>query len=156
MGSSPPGEGRRRGEGRRVALPDGVEIRVVDRGSGPKTPVLLVHGFTGSAEAWSDDLIRALTASGRRVVAVDLPGHGGSDTPPEPERYGMERVVDDLTRILEHLDIRKADWIGYSMGGRVALGAAVLAPEGIRRLVLEGASPGIADFGEAAAIDRDG
>lgn len=138
----------------RIVLPDGVGLRVVTQGRGERPPVLLVHGFTGSGEAWGDDLVGALAGSGRRVVVVDLPGHGGSDVPQEPERYGMERVVDDLGRVLDGLEIPRADWVGYSMGGRVALGAAALRPERIRRLVLEGASPGIADAEEASARRR--
>lgn len=138
----------------RIVLPDGVGLRVVTEGRGEKPPVLLVHGFTGSVKAWGEDLIGALAGSGRRVVAVDLPGHGGSDVPAEPERYAMERVVKDLCRVLDDLEIRRTDWIGYSLGGRVALGAAVLRPERTRRLVLEGASPGIADPEEASARRR--
>lgn len=138
----------------RIVLRDGVELRVEDRGDAGTTPVLLVHGFTGSVEAWSEDLIRTLGESGRRVVAVDLPGHGRSEAPTDPDRYAMERVVEDLVQVLDHLEIPRADWIGYSMGGRVSLGGAVLRPRRIRRLVLEGASPGIADPEEASARRR--
>lgn len=116
--------------------------------------MLLIHGFTGSVDAWGDDLIRGLAESGlrrRRVLAVDLPGHGQSDVPGDPGRYGMTRIVDDLVEVLDHVNVSRADWVGYSMGGRVALGAAVLQPDRVRRLVLEGASPGIDDEEEAAA-----
>jgi 2-succinyl-6-hydroxy-2,4-cyclohexadiene-1-carboxylate synthase len=67
----------------------------------------------------------------------------------------MERTVEDLVAILDRLGIERATWLGYSMGGRVALGAAVMAPSRVAALVLEGASPGIADPLERAARVRD-
>ncbi|MFP3947823.1 MAG: 2-succinyl-6-hydroxy-2,4-cyclohexadiene-1-carboxylate synthase [Longimicrobiales bacterium] len=134
----------------KIFLDDGVRIHVTDRGSGPAT--LLVHGFTGSVEAWGEEILSALTEAGRRVLAVDLPGHGRSDTPPDPGRYELRRVARDLTVVLDRLEIARADWVGYSMGGRLALGAAVLHPDRVGRLVLEGASPGIE--GDAEAEER--
>ncbi|MDX1567186.1 MAG: 2-succinyl-6-hydroxy-2,4-cyclohexadiene-1-carboxylate synthase, partial [Longimicrobiales bacterium] len=131
-------------------LDDDVRMHVLDRGSGPAT--LLVHGFTGSVGAWGEEILRGLTDAGRRVLAVDLPGHGLSDTPPDPERYDLPRVARDLTVVLDRLEISRPDWIGYSMGGRIALGAAVLHPDRVGRLILEGASAGIED--EARAEER--
>ena len=94
-------------------------------------------------------LLDALSAHAR-VLAVDLPGHGGSATPEDPGAYRLEGVVRRVLEVLERAGVERADWIGYSMGGRVALGAAVLHPRQVRRLVLESASPGL-----AAAADRD-
>jgi len=129
-----------------------LQLHVADRGSGPAT--LLVHGFTGSSDAWGERILRALTDAGRRVLAVDLPGHGASDTPEDPRRYALSRVAADLVEVLEHRGLPRADWIGYSMGGRIALGAAVLHPERVRSLVLEGASPGIEDEEDGAERRR--
>ncbi len=105
-------------------------------------PVLLVHGFTGSVEAWGPSLLRAM-ARENRVVAVDLLGHGSSDAPAQPERYALSNVLADLGRMLDGLGLEHATWIGYSMGGRVALAAAILTPNRVDRMVLESASPGI-------------
>ncbi len=124
----------------RVMLRDGLRLHVREVGSGD--PVLLLHGFTGSGESWGDATVAEL-ARRRRVLAVDLPGHGRSDRPRDPGRYAMEAVVADLCDLLDRLEAGPADWIGYSLGGRVALGAAVLAPRRVRSLVLEGASPGL-------------
>ena len=131
-----------------VPVGDGLRLRVEDRGTGAAT--LLLHGFTGSVEAWGEEILSGLAARDRRVVTVDLPGHGGSDVPGRPERTAMERVVDDLCRVLDARGLERADWVGYSMGGRIALAAAVLRPGRVGRLVLEGASPGL-----ASARDRE-
>jgi 2-succinyl-6-hydroxy-2,4-cyclohexadiene-1-carboxylate synthase len=115
------------------------------RGAGP--PLVALHGFTGSAAVW-----RALTFPRRRIVAVDLPGHGAS---PPPSEEGLPETADALVAVLDRLDVRAADWLGYSLGGRVALHVAVRHPERVRRLVLESTSPGIADPVARAARAAD-
>lgn len=123
---------------------NGVTFNVKTEGSGPV--VLALHGFTGSVATW-----RGFTEAARgefTVVAVDMLGHGASDAPDDPARYAMERCVEDLTALLDHLGIRRAVWMGYSMGGRIALTCATVAPERCAALVLEGASPGLADESE--------
>lgn len=119
------------------------------QGSGAPPALLLLHGFTGSARTWEPFFPRF--AAGRRVIAVDLLGHGGSDAPRDPARYDMPHVVADLLALLDALGELRIDVLGYSMGGRVALHLALADPERVRRLALVGASPGIADPNE-----RDG
>ncbi len=116
-------------------------------GHGP--PLLLLHGFTGSAEEWAG-LIPAL-APLRQVIAVDLPGHGRAPAPADPACYTMERTVADLLALLDHLGHAACEVLGYSMGGRVALHLAAAAPGRVRALILESASPGIEDPAERAA-----
>jgi 2-succinyl-6-hydroxy-2,4-cyclohexadiene-1-carboxylate synthase len=135
-------------DGGRIRVRDGLALRVEVRGEG--TPVLLLHGFSGSVEAWGDRVLAGLSAT-HRVIAVDLPGHGRSDAPEDPSRYALDALVEDLAYLLGELSATRAHWIGYSMGGRVALGAAVLAPERVERLVLEGASPGLRSEAERRA-----
>ncbi len=105
-------------------------------GSG-STPILLLHGFTGSGEGWGEEIPRRLARRGP-VWIVDLPGHGDAahEVPP------FHQVVDDLAH--EVGDVQ-AHWIGYSMGGRIALSVAVRYPEVVASLVLESASPGLED-----------
>ncbi len=122
---------------------NGVRLSVHVRGVGPA--LFLLHGFTGSGATWTPHLA---AFEGFTTVAVDLLGHGGSDAPPTPSRYRMERCVDDLTSLLDHLEIERAAVLGYSMGGRVALQLAFQAPERLWALVLESASPGIEDAAE--------
>ncbi len=113
-----------------------------DRALGGRTPVLLLHGFMGSSATWPPTLLKELGRE-RSVWAVDLPGHGQSDRSHDPARYKFERIASDLLGVLDALRIERADWIGYSMGGRIALGMAVQHPDRVRRLVLESTSPGL-------------
>ncbi len=137
---------------RRIALRDGLSVRVVERlTDGTALPVLLLHGFTGSVGAWGEELLEGIAATGRRVVAVDLLGHGRSDVPAEPSRYAMERQLDDLEEVLDALGLERAVWAGYSMGARLALGGAVLRPRRVAALVLESGSPGLATGPERRA-----
>jgi 2-succinyl-6-hydroxy-2,4-cyclohexadiene-1-carboxylate synthase len=118
-------------------------LRVLERGRPELPPALLLHGFTGSAEAWGETILQGLDAHAR-ILAVDLPGHGESPPPSSPGGWGMEEVIDGLLETLDRADVDRADWIGYSMGGRLALAAGVLHPERVRRLVLESSRPGLA------------
>jgi 2-succinyl-6-hydroxy-2,4-cyclohexadiene-1-carboxylate synthase len=130
----------------KVAARDGLELELQVRGdpaSAGRGPVLLVHGFGGGARAWGEPVLTGL-ADGRPVLAVDLIGHGRSADPSGPERVGLEPVLDDLERALDAADVGACAWVGYSMGGRIALAAALLRPARVRSLVLESASPGLA------------
>lgn len=117
------------------------------RGEGP--PLVLVHGFTGGAAAWPP-LLRSALERSFDVIAVDLPGHGASPPRRDPAQWRFEVIVDELCGALDACAVRRALWVGYSMGGRLALGAGVLRPERVAALVLEGASPGLEDERERA------
>ena len=107
-------------------------------------PVVLLHGFTGSAETMSG-LAEGLSDA-YRVLAVDLPGHGKTEMPQSALRYfSMESTVSCLWDALDELGAERANLVGYSMGGRVALSAAVARPKRAASVVCLGASPGIAD-----------
>lgn len=77
------------------------------------------------------------------MVAVDLPGHGSTPAPSSGEG-AFSATLAALLRLLDAEGISSADWIGYSMGGRIALAGALMHPHRVRRLVLESASPGLA------------
>lgn len=110
-------------------------------------PLLLLHGFTGSSQNWQE-LIPTLS-SRFQIIAVDLLGHGRTDSPPDPARYQMAEAASDLITILDELGVTQAHLLGYSMGGRLGLYTAVHHPNRINRLILESASPGL-----AAAVER--
>ena len=109
----------------------------------PLLPLVLLHGFTGSAESWGPFLLDGLAAQGKRVVALDLPGHGC-------RRYTEETSLAEVIELVSDSVDGPFDLLGYSMGGRLALHCALALPGRIRRLVLESASPGLAGNGERA------
>jgi 2-succinyl-6-hydroxy-2,4-cyclohexadiene-1-carboxylate synthase len=118
---------------------DSIRYNVETYGDG--FPVFLLHGFTGDGAMWAPFFEKWGNHS--KLFAVDIIGHGKSDSPEEVERYRMLSVVDDLFLLMEKLRIPKADFIGYSMGGRLALSFAVKYPTKVRKLVLESSSPGL-------------
>jgi 2-succinyl-6-hydroxy-2,4-cyclohexadiene-1-carboxylate synthase len=117
--------------------------------SGQGSVLVLLHGFAGSSTDWMS--VRQTLSAHATVIAPDLIGHGQTSAPHDPERYTMEHAFTDLLAILDVLNIGKIDLLGYSMGGRLALHLAHAAPQRIRRLILESASPGLADPAERTA-----
>jgi 2-succinyl-6-hydroxy-2,4-cyclohexadiene-1-carboxylate synthase len=130
----------------------------VGEGGAPpgSTPLVLLHGFTGSAHAWGSTLLTSLAHS-RPVIAVDLPGHGASDWPLDDEGMSVASVGDLLAEALpEWVGAApgkpvQADWLGYSMGARIALTVATSRPGVVSRLILESGTPGLATEGERRA-----
>lgn len=121
------------------------EVNVIGEGD----PLLLIHGFSGSQQQWKP-FVQAWSKH-YRLILVDMLGHGNSDVPDEVERYQMERVVTDLTALLEQLGMNKVHVLGYSMGGRIALSFAMLASNKVQSVILESSSPGLATEEERAA-----
>ncbi|HUF33332.1 MAG TPA: alpha/beta fold hydrolase [Acidimicrobiales bacterium] len=107
-------------------------------GTGPR--LALLHGFTQDRRCWGP--VAADLATDHEVVRVDAPGHGGSSAVRADLAAGAELVVATVGR---------AAYLGYSMGGRLALHAALAAPEQVVALVLVGATGGLDDPGERAA-----
>ncbi|MFK8023105.1 MAG: alpha/beta fold hydrolase [Ilumatobacter sp.] len=93
---------------------DGTTIAYDDHDGGDGTPVVLVHGITESSVSW-DPVIPRLT-SGRRVVSVDLRGHGRSGT---AQDYGFEALAGDVTAVIDHLGLERPHIVGHSLGGVV-------------------------------------
>ncbi len=118
---------------------DGLGINVEVAGSGP--PVVLLHGFTGSAAGWSD--LASNLAPEFTTLAIDIVGHGLTDAPEAVDRYRMRRCVVDLAEVIRELGQDRATWLGYSMGARTALQVAVWRPDVVGALVLEGGTPGL-------------
>jgi 2-succinyl-6-hydroxy-2,4-cyclohexadiene-1-carboxylate synthase len=127
--------------------------------------LLLLHGFTGSAATWGTHISHF--AACRQIIAPDLIGHGQTDAPAHTARYSMAHCVADLLALLDTLEIEQTDVLGYSMGGRIALHLAAAAPQRVRSLLLESATPGIdksteraerirSDEALAEAIENDG
>lgn len=127
-----------------VVRANGVDFHLGEHGNG--TPLVLLHGFTGSAASWSSlssDLGRL-----HHVVAIDIIGHGGSSAPVDPSRYEFELALRDLAEVTTQLGVARAAWLGYSLGGRLALALAVNHPDRVSALILESANAGIQDVHE--------
>ena len=125
-------------------LVNNVFINVEEHGSTGRPPLVLIHGFTGSAASWGPHL-ETLASYGFRVIALNMLGHGQSDVPQNAQRYTIEHCQTDILALLATLNVRKSEAIllGYSMGGRIALYTAFSGF--FRALILESASPGLAD-----------
>ncbi|MGJ0394703.1 MAG: alpha/beta fold hydrolase [Methylocystis sp.] len=122
---------------------NGVEIAYVDfepltedRGE----PIVLVHGFASThAVNWLfTQWVKTLTEDGRRVIALDIRGHGQSAKLYDPALYSLDLMAADIAHLLDHLSIPRADVMGYSLGGRIAALLALKAPERVRSLILGG------------------
>ncbi len=95
-------------------------------------PLILLHGGFGSIEGWGEVL--GTLAKSRRVIAVDLQGHGRTADINRPLRY--ELMADDIAALIKYLHFEKADIMGYSLGGGVALRTGIQYPEVVNKLVL--------------------
>lgn len=108
---------------------DGLRVRYVRRGQGP--PVVLLHGIAASLYTWKD-VLPALSAR-HDVIALDLPGFGGSDI---PEGLDGAREVHAVLALLDHLGVARASFVGNSLGGAIAVAIAARQPDRVDRLVL--------------------
>jgi pimeloyl-ACP methyl ester carboxylesterase len=99
---------------------------------GTGEPLILLHGGLGATELFGE--ILPLLSKTRQVIAVDLQGHGRTGDIDRPLSY--EAMADDIAALIKYLGIEKADVMGYSLGGGVALRTAVQHPDRVRKLVL--------------------
>jgi pimeloyl-ACP methyl ester carboxylesterase len=106
---------------------NGVKIAYFVEGNG--AAVVLIHGWTSSAAMnWILPGTSGILAKDFQVVALDVRGHGQSDKPTKEDAYGPE-VVEDVVRLLDHLKIKKAHVVGYSMGGMITANLMVKHPD---------------------------
>lgn len=115
---------------------NGTKIVYFTQGKGE--PVVLIHGWLSSAGVnWALPGTSTHLAKDFQVIALDVRGHGLSDKPTKDEAYGPE-LVEDVVRLLDHLKIKKAHIVGYSMGGIIAANLASKHPDRVRSVTLAG------------------
>ena len=146
----------------------GVRIAYADfaaKGEDRGEPILLIHGFASNHVVnWvNPSWVKTLTEAGRRTIALDNRGHGESEKLYRPEDYASDVMAEDARRLLDELDVERADVMGYSMGARIAAFLALAHPSRTRSLILGGLGDhlvegvglplGIADAMEAEAPD---
>ncbi len=124
------------GPGVRAARVDG--LRLAYRVDGPEDapPVIVLHGWGANKETVTS--IQACLRGSYRTIALDLPGFGASDPPPEP--WGTPQYAALVRSFMAHLGITKASFIGHSFGGKTSIIVAATYPELVDRLVLIDAS----------------
>lgn len=143
---------------------NGVSIDYFDEGDRAGEPIVLIHGFASTKEVnWAaPGWVSALGNAGRRVIALDNRGHGRSAKLYDPADYDTSLMAEDVRALLDHLNIQRADIMGYSMGARITAFLALQHPERVRSAILGGLgirlvdgvglSPTIADALEAPSL----
>lgn len=127
------------------------DFAYLDEGSGQ--PVVLIHGFASNARVnwfdtgWIDWLVQA----GYRTIALDNRGHGGSVKLHHVDDYRLDRMADDVTALIDHLDLQRVRAIGYSMGARILIDFASRQSDRLDQLVLGGIGATMAKAG----LDRE-
>lgn len=124
---------------------EGFTLAYMDEGEGD--PILLVHGFASTYKVnWvAPGWVKTLRDAGYRVIAFDHRGHGGSSRSLDPRDYHASRMAADAVALLDHLDIERAHWFGYSMGARVSAFAALSTPDRVATLILGGLGMGMVE-----------
>jgi pimeloyl-ACP methyl ester carboxylesterase len=113
-----------------IAAVNGIRIAYQTFGAGE--PLILLHGGFGSVEMFGSNV--AALAGGRQVIGVDLQSHGRTPTVDRPMRF--DTMADDIAALIRHFGLGKADVMGFSLGGGVALQTAIRHPDLVSRLVL--------------------
>ncbi|MBY3220127.1 alpha/beta fold hydrolase [Rhizobium laguerreae] len=126
---------------------DGLQLAFFDEGDPAGVPVLLIHGFASTANVnWvHPGWLKTLGDAGYRVIAIDNRGHGASDKPHDAEAYRPWVMAGDAIALLDHLGIPEANVMGYSMGARISVFAALANPHRVHSLVLGGLGIGMTD-----------
>jgi pimeloyl-ACP methyl ester carboxylesterase len=128
---------------------DGVRLHYEVQGPENGRPIVLVHGFASDyrlnwvGTRWQE----ALTTDGFRVIGLDCRGHGHSDKPHDEAAYAVDVMAADVIRLLDEVEVDRAAYLGYSMGGRIGLEVLLDFPSRITRAVLGG-------IGAAGAIEH--
>jgi pimeloyl-ACP methyl ester carboxylesterase len=124
-----------------------VEIAYLDEGEGD--PILLVHGFASTKNVnWVyPTWVSELKKNGRRVIAFDNRGHGESGKLYDPGAYEIAIMASDIAALMDHLNIARADVMGYSLGSRMTAILARSRPERLRSAILGGIGIGLIEGG---------
>jgi pimeloyl-ACP methyl ester carboxylesterase len=140
-----------------------VQIAYLDEGEG--NPILLVHGFASTKNVnWAyPGWVSELKRLGRRVIALDNRGHGESSKLYDSAQYEIAIMARDVIALMDHLQIERADIMGYSLGSRMTAVLALDAPQRLRSIILGGIGIGLINGGgpgeavaealEAASLD---
>lgn len=138
-----------------MPIVDSAGVKIAYEAAGSGRPIVLVHGFAADRKLnWKlPGVFDALTAVGRRVVALDCRGHGESDKLYDPEAYRPDRMAGDVLRLMDHLELERVDLMGYSMGAMISVHLLERHTERLDSVVLGGIGASIfEERGGSAAI----
>jgi pimeloyl-ACP methyl ester carboxylesterase len=116
----------------------GIRLYYEVEGGGP--PLVLGHGLGGDLNSWRRFGYVDALRDDYELILPDFRGHGRSDKPHDPSDYGS-KMVDDVVAVLDHLDISRAHYMGYSMGAAIGFRLAKRYPERFTSFILGGMSP---------------
>jgi pimeloyl-ACP methyl ester carboxylesterase len=136
------------------ALNKGIRIHFEIEGSGQ--PLILQHGLSNSLEYWRDFGYTKILKKYYKLILIDARGHGKSDVPKDPEVYDTSIMAKDIIAVLDHLNIDKAHYLGYSMGGYIGFDLAERYSERFYTLIIGGAQPYPEDFSDARKLVEAG
>jgi pimeloyl-ACP methyl ester carboxylesterase len=124
-----------------------VEIAYLDEGEGD--PIVLVHGFASTKNVnWVyPTWVSELKKNGRRVIAFDNRGHGDSSKLYDPTAYEVVTMAGDIAALMDHLNIERADVMGYSLGSRMTAVLARSQPKRLRSAIFGGIGIGLIEGG---------
>jgi pimeloyl-ACP methyl ester carboxylesterase len=124
-----------------------VEIAYLDEGEGD--PIVLVHGFASTKNVnWVyPTWVSELKKDGRRVIAFDNRGHGDSSKLYDPTAYEVATMAGDIAALMDHLNIERADVMGYSLGSRMTAVLARSQPKRLRSVIFGGIGIGLIEGG---------
>lgn len=123
-----------------VGTVEEVQLNVIRRGQG--SPIVFLHGLGMSASTW--EAVAELLADRFTVLAVDLPGHGDSPVPDDPEAFTRDAALADIDDVLATIDAPPI-LVGHSLGGYLALAHAATRPDASRGIVVLNTGPGFRD-----------
>lgn len=131
-----------------MLTPDGLRMHAVVTRGGPATPVVCIPGLTRNSSDF-DDFARAAAETGRDVYAFSLRGRGRSEYDPNYLNYFPTTYVSDIVSALDQVKIRRAVFVGTSLGGIVTMLTAAAAPERVAAAVINDVGPELAPEGIA-------
>ena len=117
-----------------IVGPSGEKVYFRSQGNG--SPLVLIHGFLESSAIWFE--LEESWARSRRVISIDLPGHGLSDV--LAEVHSMELMAQAVGAVIDHLNLSRVELLGHSMGGYVSLALLELYPEKVSGIGLMNSS----------------
>lgn len=118
---------------------NGININYEEHGSPTGAAILLTHAYAATLQMWEPQFE---AWRDYRVIAWDMRGHGGTDSPPSQDDYTEKLTVEDMAALLRHLGIKKAVVGGLSLGGYISLEFQLAHPEMVQALVLCNTGPG--------------